>query len=247
MSLKIISLNIEGKRHLDQVVPFLSGEEADVVCLQEVFEEDLPKLKDQFYSNHLFLPIWRTGQHFNLEIKEGYLPGDKLFGIALLSRQPLTRLLAVRLDPNLPEAPQNTGPGTWNPALLVAKADNFTIATTHFTWTPKGETNERQRQHLNTLLSLLKPYPELIFIGDFNTPRGDEIHATLASRFVDHPPEDIDTTLDPKLHYANLNEPGKLKLVVDHLFTTPGFTAKVEIKDGLSDHCAIVAELDRQA
>jgi len=53
-----------------------------VVCLQEVFEEDLPKLKDQFYSNHLFLPIWRTGQHFNLEIKEGYLPGDKLFGTA---------------------------------------------------------------------------------------------------------------------------------------------------------------------
>src|SRR3989344_6960014 len=208
MALKLISLNIEGKRHLDKVVPFLTEQKADVVCLQEVFEEDLPKLKDQFYCNHLFLPTWRTSQHFNLEIKEGYSPGNQLFGLAMFSRLPLTELQAVCLDPKLPETPENTGPGTWNPGLLVARAENFTIATTHFTWTPKGNVDERQRQHLNTLLSLLKSYPELILIGDFNAPRGEEIHQALANQTIDHTPKDIDTTLAPKLHYPTATTPG---------------------------------------
>ena len=243
MALKLISLNIEGKRHLDKVVPFLTEQKADVVCLQEVFEEDLPKLKDQFYSNHLFLPTWHTNQHFNLEIKEGYSPGEKLFGIAILSPLPLTELLASHLDPKLPEIPKNSGPGTWNPGLIVAKAGDLTIATTHFTWTRFGQADERQQQHLQILLNLLDPYPELILTGDFNAPRGEEIHATLASRFVDHTP-DVDTTLDPKLHYANRNEPGKLKLVVDHLFTTSTITVEeITVKNGVSDHCAVIAHL----
>jgi len=247
MALKLISLNIEGKRHLDKVVPFLTEQKADVVCLQEVFEEDLPKLKDQFYSNHLFLPTWRTSQHFNLEIKEGYSPGNQLFGLAMFSRLPLTELQAVRLDPKLPETPENTGPGTWNPGLLVARAENFTIANTHFTWTPKGKVNDRQRRHLQTLFGLLKPYPNLVLIGDFNSPRGGEIHQALTQKFVDHTPKNITSTLDPKLHYANRLQPGKLKLVVDYLFTTPGISAKVTVKNNLSDHLALVARVYKSA
>ena len=247
MSLKIISLNIEGKRHLDRVVPFLKSESADVVCLQEVFEEDLPKLKDQFYSNHIFLPTWKTSQHFNLEIKEAYEPGNDLFGIAILSRLPLTQLAAARLDSNLPEIPENTGPGTWNPGLIVAKAGGLTIATTHFTWTRFGQADERQRQHLQILLNLLDPYSELILTGDFNAPRGEEIHTAIAEKFVDQTPKNIETTLDPKLHYANRLQPGKLKLVVDHVFTTPNLSVKTEIKNNLSDHLALIARVDKSA
>lgn len=230
---------------MDAIIPFLQKEAADLICLQEVFEEDLSEFK---YPCHLFLPTWKTKQHSNLEIKESYEPGDKLFGIAMLSRKPLSQVLATRLDPNLPQTPKNTGPGTWNPGLMVAKVNNLIVATTHFTWTRNGLSDDRQRQHLKTMLELLSPYSKLLFLGDFNAPRGEEIHSVLAKKFVDRTPKNIVTTLDPKLHYANRHQSGKLKLVVDHVFTTPNIGInKIEIKDGLSDHCAIVAQLDHQS
>jgi endonuclease/exonuclease/phosphatase family metal-dependent hydrolase len=251
MALKLISLNIEGKRHLSTVVPFLARGQADVVCLQEVFEADLIQLKGGLYPYHLFLPTWRTNQHFNLKIKESYSPGNKLFGIAILSRLPLDQKLAVNLDSNLPATPETTGPGTWNPGLIVAKTSKdgheYTIANTHFTWTKYGQSDQRQHLHLKTLLKLLVPYPKLAFFGDFNAPRSGEIYQALDKQFTDHTPKNITTTLDPNLHYANREDPGKLKLVVDYLFTKGDLTvSQVEVLDGLSDHCAIVAELDHQ-
>ncbi len=67
----------------------------------------------------------------------------------------------------------------------------------------------------------------------------------LAKKFVDQTPKNIDTTLDPNLHYTNREQTGKLKLVVDHIFTTPGLTAKVSTKNNLSDHLALVARVDK--
>ena len=154
----------------------------------------------------------------------------------------------TRLDPDLPQIPENTGPGTWNPGLIVAKTGDFTIATTHFTWTRFANADDRQHQHLKTMLELLKPHPSLVFVGDFNAPRGGEIYDKLIQKYLDHTPKDVDTTLDPILHYANRYQPGKLKLVVDYVFTTPNIKVnKIEIKDGLSDHCAIVSQLNHQS
>ncbi len=40
--MKLISINIEINRHYDTVLNFLKKEKPDVVCLQEVLEDDLP-------------------------------------------------------------------------------------------------------------------------------------------------------------------------------------------------------------
>jgi endonuclease/exonuclease/phosphatase family metal-dependent hydrolase len=51
MSIKLISLNIEGNKHLDNLVlPFLVAEKPEVVTLQEVFLPDVPKIEAAFYQ-----------------------------------------------------------------------------------------------------------------------------------------------------------------------------------------------------
>jgi hypothetical protein len=39
MAIKLVSVNIEGKKHLDTVRDFLMREDSDVVCLMEVAEQ----------------------------------------------------------------------------------------------------------------------------------------------------------------------------------------------------------------
>lgn len=41
IGMKLISLNIEGHKHIDRQLPFFEIEAPDVLCLQEVFEPDV--------------------------------------------------------------------------------------------------------------------------------------------------------------------------------------------------------------
>lgn len=43
--MKLISLNIEGDKHLDKIIKFLEKEKADVFCFSEIFEEDIKHIK----------------------------------------------------------------------------------------------------------------------------------------------------------------------------------------------------------
>ena len=81
--------------------------------------------------------------------------------------------------------------------------------------------------------------------GDFNAPRGGEIFSALATRWHDNIPGTYHTSLDLSLHKAGKVDGERLAtLMVDGLFTTPGYrTSRVELVPGVSDHCAIVAEV----
>ena len=56
MSLKLVSVNIEGKKHLKTVTKFLTKENADMVCLMEVREIDVLKLAGEEYPFVVFAP-----------------------------------------------------------------------------------------------------------------------------------------------------------------------------------------------
>ena len=45
--MKLISLNIELNRRYKTVLPFLKREKPDIICLQEVLEEDFNYLKNE--------------------------------------------------------------------------------------------------------------------------------------------------------------------------------------------------------
>lgn len=243
MSLKIISLNIEGNRHLDLVQDFLQREQPDIVCLQEVFEVHVTELAEAtgmkpFYtpmSNVVFPSIhadpfghWGLLQliHPQLDIQEQkaeYYVGD---------------------EKNIPVFFENENPNSINRAVLwsrvASQTGGATVATTHFTWSPNGQTTEEQLRDFAAMEKILDTLPPHLLCGDFNAPRGREIYTKLSQKYRDNIPTHITSTIDSNFHKSGR----KIEFVVDGMFTSPGVSVTdVQVQDGVSDHCALLAEL----
>jgi endonuclease/exonuclease/phosphatase family metal-dependent hydrolase len=233
--LKIISLNIEFDRHLDRIIPFLKEEQPDVILLQEVLEKDIPLLEESTGKNSVY-----TVQNILCLDK-----GEYQFGMLTLSNLPIlnhynnyyrgdrTPISRVFVG----EAEKTTR--AISTIEIVMEGQHYCLMNTHFTWSPKGQPNAAQYQDLDILLHYLSNIPNFILCGDFNAPRGTAIFDTIASKYTDHIPPEVLTTIDKNLHKA-----GDLNFVVDGLFTTSKYQAKnVKVVSNLSDHCAIVATI----
>lgn len=236
--MKIISLNIEKNRHFDRIIPFLedyfaTGEDL-VVCLQELYEEDLAMLKEKFNCDGVYFPM----SHYVSEVD------DSVQGIAILTRLEIQETNIHPYCEILDELPVwDNEKKIVNGAVIVSQIkgtyNTYTVGTVHFTLTPEGTVTQTQTAHLKTMLRELERYKDLILCGDFNAPRGRATFDTLATIYKDNIPLDVTTTIDGNIHRA-----GPLPYVVDGFFTTPGYTVtEIEIKDGLSDHKGIIAQI----
>ena len=242
-ALLLISLNVEADQHYQRFLPFLKQEKPDVVCLQEVLERDMERLSRELNMQGAFEPMMSLTAP---QLVARGLEGEKI-GVALF-----TRFEAVyrheyyfgsrEIVPK--ERPDHQGV---NLILLTAQFEYesvpFTFGTTHFTWTPDGDASDMQRENLADLFSTLERYPEIVFCGDFNAPRGREIWGMIARRYKDNIPPEYLSSVDPNLHRAK-----SLQVMVDGLFTTPGYTASsVRLAEGVSDHKAVVGYISSRS
>lgn len=242
--LKLVSLNIEGHNHLDRIIPFLRFEAPDVVCLQEVIEPDYERIRDIVGPNGGFAPF------VLMPLGGSYVEDAKKFpwGIALFSRVHPVEMQTITYAENsktLQEYdPVTKDQSRFNRSLLVANINcdgqRFTVATTHFTWTPDGNPDELQRRDTEAMLQALSTLPDFVLCGDFNAPRGGEIFSAISARYTDNIPTQYTSSLDPELHRTK----GSIERMVDGLFTTPHYAVKdVSLRRGVSDHCAVVATI----
>lgn len=255
--MKLISLNIEGHFHLaERTIPFLLAEQPDVVCLQEVFAVDVPHLKHTLGMDGLFVPIATVDQ---VSIHQKHALGE--WGVAIFSRIPGTTFDAATYvtkpgKPVLPIFFDQDDPNSMNrvavwatvPAEDEAAEDEaetnmpYTIATTHFTWSPKGSYTEEQATTLQDLLAVTQKLPPHILCGDFNSPRvvgENNAFTQLAKIYTDNIPPEVTTSLDGQWHKA-----GQLELMVDGLFSSPEYLVEnVKVVGGVSDHKALVADV----
>ncbi len=238
MSVKLLSLNIENHQHLPLVTALLEKEKPEVICLQEIQEPDFEMFKKKFGWQGFFVPMAAYSR--NLKGKESLVKQ----GIALFTTLSLLKTEAF-FYVGEGSVPTYTGFNTNDRALLLSLTEKegkkYTIATTHFTRDDNGgKVNEEQRRDVQQLLKLLQQ-KELVLCGDFNAPRGREIFVTLNKHLKDNIPPGIKTTLDQNLHKA-----GPLPYVVDYIWSTPHYkVAKVKAINGVSDHLAVLAEIDR--
>ncbi len=239
--LKLVSLNIEGDKHFDRFLPMLEEEQPDVVCLQEVFAQDLPYLEQKLHMQSVYAPnvVYLTPNQYGIAPRGTW-------GITLLSKLPLVQPVIHYYHGGKQRIPVfiDGQPNSANRAVILAQVTKdeqlYQVATTHFTWSAQGKINEAQGRDFISLSQFLSHYSSLILTGDFNAPRGRELFQKFADHFQDQIPPQIQTTLDPQLHYA-----GPLDLVVDGLFTTPDYiVSDVKLVAGVSDHQAIVAEIE---
>lgn len=237
--MKLIDVNIERSNHLDRIEAFLREEQADIVCMQEVIESDLPRLSAAAGPHVVFAPM----------IKGIWNGKEETEGVCIISRTPLlassvhyyqgTEGTVPVYDPAVPSSKMGQ-----NHILLTCDIEHegveFRIATTHMPVSPPpGDADERQRAAVRRLLPILEAQGELIFCGDFNAPRPKEIYQAFAVRYEDNVPPEYTNSIDQQFHR---NAP--LERMVDYIFSTPGYAVSdVRMVCGVSDHCALVADI----
>ncbi len=249
--MKLISVNIEGRRHLDKLAEFFTKNTADVVCFQEIFKMDLELVSEMLGGMH--------GEYASLTTftKENRFT-HQLFGeqgIACFSAHPMEVTSHLYLNPHREsngdesdgEVPEFTDPLSPVRKLLVAQIEVdgviYPVATTHFVWTPNGKDNPEQWEALESLKKVFAKYDELIFCGDLNAPRGEKVFTAFAELFTDYIPQEYVTSLDPDIHPIGKTA----NLMVDGLFLTDGFVARdVKLHAGVSDHKAITATIEKK-
>jgi len=236
--LKIISLNIETDRHFDRFIPFIKMKKPDIILLQEVLKKDMPYLEKAIGMRGRFVML--AYLH-----REKDQPG---IGLATFTNLPIANQYQAYYFGDSQKIPIKYGKlDKIARAILVTKlikkSQHYCVINTHFTWTPDGKPSEQQHKDLDHLLTLLSNIPEFVLCGDFNAPRGTVIFDTLALKYKDNIPKEISTTIDKNLHSA-----GDLNLVVDGIFTTPEYCVdSIKVIDNLSDHCAILAKVNKKA
>ena len=245
---KLISLNIEGDKHLSLVRAFLEKESPDILCLQEIFEEDIPTLTS--LPQVIFMPMC---------LKERVDDTLSLRGIAICSREAFTPALQeyyhkpsedlLREDCTTVETRRAT---KREGVLSVTFPDGVHIATTHFTWIAEGALpDQNQEADVALLLAIIEQHEPLLICGDFNMPREQNfLYHVLTTALVDHVPDRYTSSMHIPLHRVR-NDPKRAKHVsgfmVDYIFSTPSSFAveNVRMECGMSDHCALVADIEK--
>ncbi len=237
--LRLLQLNVERDKHWDRILPFLKERAFDVICMQELREEDASRLSADFNLSLHFVP---TTRHL-----------EKIQGVGIFSASPIAASRTHWYGGIEEIADYVNGTPTEKYAsqqYMIAVADiahdngNVTVATTHFPWTPDGSASDFQREAAPRLFSVLtKEAAGFVLCGDFNAPRGGEIWNIFASQYRDNIPQEYTSSLDPELHRAPLAEREKM---VDGIFSTPEYTvSNVERVCGLSDHCGFIANISK--
>ncbi len=256
--IRIVSVNIQEDLHIDKITKLLEKEAPDVVCMQEVFQSDLEHFEKTFSMKSVF-----AGRAFRLSPMNPHLP-EKLCGNAIFTKKKILSTNTyyyyksseeIPVFRDSPDLRKEIEPLNYPVvvARIVHEEKEYTIATTHLPVTYHGEEADFQTECVKKLLEYFQKFLEIIFTGDMNAPRGGKAFGEFCKVYKDNIPLEYTTSLDSDLHKASkealatqakaLGIPGYM---VDGLFTTPHYIAQnVRLVGGVSDHMAVVGEVDK--
>ncbi|MFM2415011.1 MAG: hypothetical protein RI911_704 [Candidatus Parcubacteria bacterium] len=243
--MKLLQLNIEGDAHLPLVSNFIALENPEVLCIQEVFKRDIPIISG--LPHVTFLPMLLERR------SDGFLDER---GIALMSshvQEDTVLHYYYKPTDDLKEqdrTSQETKRKTIQHGVISATIGGVRIATLHHTWTQDGDKpSEYQKADTRAFMEYIKTVPPVVVCGDFNIPRGHSTcYEMLTEYFEDCVPLTYASSMHIPLHRVRTNPAVAAeveKYMVDYIFRTPGAASvgNVVMKCGMSDHCALVAEI----
>jgi endonuclease/exonuclease/phosphatase family metal-dependent hydrolase len=242
-NIQLTTVNVDQKNNLVKVVEFLNRTRPNVVCLQEIFEEDLCLFEELGYCS-LYVPMTLLpveGSELNVGFVTLYdssiaLESHRIAHYVRAADDPV-----VLLDASSMLARRFTEKRAVSFSQFRVGNVRFQIATTHFTWVPDGIPDEYQKRDVEELLRLVNDAGELVLCGDFNSARGKPVFDAIATALRDNVPFSCDTSIDPNIHRVK-----GLRAMVDGIFTTSGYRASdVAMTFGISDHAAINCRLER--
>lgn len=251
--MKLVSINIEVNKHTETVLNFLKNEKADVVCIQELLEEEFQFYKKKLSFMGVYQPFDYVSTHINSKLTYDIPSGlkGKRHGVAIFAKNinksesifyegKEENILKPFDDYISDEKVQK------NKVLIWAEVKNddgipFKFITTQLPVTHEGEVTQYQLNVISSMLSQLEGLGEFILSGDMNSPRGHQSFSLIANKYKDNIPLKYKTSIDQNLHRVK-----GIQFMVDGLFTTPAYKAlNVRLQDGISDHMAIIADISK--
>lgn len=240
--MKLISINIELNKHYKTVFDFLKQENPDVICIQELLEDDFENFKKVLGKQGIFRPRSRIGDDLHLIDIKGKKEGVAIFAQNIVDSG---SIYYEGKEENVLKTYEEYNSGENNKNSVLVWIDtkdkegrSCRFITTHMPVTKGGESTPYQLEVVDSLLKELDSLGEFILCGDMNAPRGKETFSRIAKKYKDNIPEEYKTSLDQNLHRVK-----NLQHMVDGLFTTTKYQASnVKLMDGVSDHMAIVAD-----
>jgi endonuclease/exonuclease/phosphatase family metal-dependent hydrolase len=243
--MKIVSINIEIDRHKNTVNALIEKEKPDVICFQELLEEEFEYFKNTYNKQGVFIPtvyLYHDSQGGVQNRRYGLgIFADNIMKTGYSYYVGSEAHISQSYEEYFSDKPVVQDRGLlW--ADISIDGTVYRIVTTHFTLTKEGESTSYQLETLGSLFTELDKLGEFVLVGDMNAPRGFETWSRLASRYTDNIPEHYMTSLDQDLHRVK-----GLMYVVDGLFTTKGYKAMdVALVDGISDHMAVLGEVTKK-
>lgn len=248
--MKIISLNIEKDLHNEVVLRFLKNENPDIVCLQEFLEENLELYKRELGMDAMYQTCRREiSNHYPKHI-------GKKQGIVIFAKNIIDKGYYFYVGKEeYTTKPFNLETFQTSEALIWTDIKSpegkvFRIVTMHLPVTSDGSSTAKQLDELGNALTKLDQLGEFILCGDMNAPRIHETFQRITKKYKDNIPSHYETSLDINLHRVGEDKfitEDMDHYVVDGLFTTPRYKASnVRLVDGLSDHMAIVGDIEME-
>ncbi len=245
--MKIVTVNMEGRKNLTRIESFLKNENPDTICLQEAPEFFSLWLEKAGYKTAFAPIVIRNDQ------------GEPFFpeGVMFASRFPFTHKTEYYHRPQAEIVPHDRADrdGTIAAAVIIATVTHpdegeYVLGTTHVMVTERGVTNDHQRAGVGRLLAILEQEKPHVLCGDFNMPRGvNELYEDFIKKYTDCIPAQYTSSLDRSIHRLGkdpaLASPMFESYMVDYIFTQSPYVAEnVRLQFGVSDHAAVVGDID---
>ncbi len=241
--MKLISVNIEVNKHHDTVLPFLKREKPDVVCIQELLDVDFDFYKKELNMEGVLKAV--NYAHYSYpDSANGHKHGVAIFSKSISGSGDIHyygKNIARSYEDYLSDREVNK----ISSALVWADIKDeqgkiLKFITTHLPVTKEGEVTDYQLEAVDGLLKSLNSFSEFVLCGDTNAVRGREAFDKIAKKYKDNIPAEYQTSIDQNLHRVK-----GIQFMVDALFTTPGYKASnIKLIDGVSDHMAVVGEIE---
>lgn len=252
MIIKLLTLNIWlGGKMMDEVIDFLSKENADIVLMQEVFNGEDQELDRRFrtmqvlksslgYKYSDFAPCYRDFDHTN---------GMAQRGNGILSKLPITSsevsYFSVPYNETHRDIPSMYAdcPNNLQHVEVEAGEQKLNVFNTHGPWGLDGDDFNVRRQAMDDVIAKKTAgLNNVVLAGDTNATAKNPVITNLKTIFNDVFDGELKTTFNMK----QKTNPGYASAVVDYIFVDKNLNIvnkKCPVVD-ISDHLPLVVELE---
>jgi endonuclease/exonuclease/phosphatase family metal-dependent hydrolase len=251
MKLKFVCLNLWwGGNLFPEIISFLKEQDADIVALQEVYDDHNPALEDRFRSmdvlkGALGYPHQAFAPSHKMDLPQGVFTS----GNAVLSKFPIAGGSVIFLsDPTkdiYADTPEDWAvlPRILQHAALDTPAGEVNVFNMHGVWDLDGDNPTPARQTMvERTLKAVDGKPNVLLAGDTNASQGNPVLDDLDQRLASVFGRDLKSTFNMR----RKDKPGYAGAAVDHMWVSPNI--RILGKDcpdvDISDHLPLVAELE---